>query len=119
LLPVVWLVACGGGAAPLPAQEWQDISVIVEPHPHPPVAGMNEFIIIANHRDGLPLYDAVISIRLNDQGEWKQAIQDGRTGVYRRAHAVQEPASDVLSVRIKKPDAETVLYFPLATVAPG
>ena len=52
-----------------------------------------------------------------------QAIQDGFSGVYRRAIRVYDPEHDVLAVHVRKnskvsndagTEKETVLYFPLS-----
>jgi hypothetical protein len=117
LLPVI-LSACGGNnALDIPAQKWQDVEIRVETRPSPPSAGMNEFLVMVTGARGLPVYDLLVLLRTNDQDEWKQAIQDGQVGVYRRAAAVGPGARSVLQVQIKRNGSENIFLFPL-TVAP-
>ncbi|MCF6336645.1 MAG: hypothetical protein L3J84_01655 [Gammaproteobacteria bacterium] len=98
-------------------QQWQELSFRVETRPTPMRVGMNEFIVLANreHKPGVGL---VVMLRMGDSGEWRQAIQDGYTGVYRRAMRVDDPATQSLSVHVRRAksddkDDETVLLFPL------
>lgn len=101
-------------------QTWNDLQFIVEARPTPVRTGMNEFIVIASGEKERPGYDLIISLRVDDKAEWKQAIQDGYTGVYRRAIRINNPLTDVLAVQIRKAqkdnegnEVETILYFPL------
>ena len=62
-----------------------------------------------------------MSLRVDEKAEWTQAIQDGYTGVYRRAVRVNNPLTDILAVRVRKSkienegdENETILYFPLS-----
>ena len=108
------LSACGGDqAADMPAQKWQGVEVRVEVRPSPPRTGMNEFLVMATGERGRPVYDLVVSLRTDDQDAWKQAIQDGQVGVYRRAAEVGPGARSVLQVQIKRNGAEGILRFPL------
>lgn len=117
LIGAILLSACAGDdAVRLGPQVWNEISFIVESRPSPIRKGMNEFIVIASRERVKPGVGLVVSLRTSDADEWRQAIQDGYTGVYRRAVMVHDPLSDVLQVhirRIKEKD-ETVLRFPLA-----
>ncbi len=74
---------------------------------------MNEFLVMVTDRRGRPAYDLIVSLRADDQDEWKQAIQDGQVGVYRRAVRVGAGARSVLQVRMKRNGIEETLYFPL------
>ena len=77
---------------------------------------MNEFLIIAS-KDvkgrSIPVHDLIISLAINDTGQWQQAIQDGHVGAYRRAMRVTDPATDVLLVRIEQGNRSGILRFPL------
>lgn len=121
LFIVLVLTACADEkAVQLGPQQWQDIQFVVEPRPSPIRVGMNEFIVIATRERGMPGVGLVVSLRVNAEGDWRQAIQDGFTGVYRRAVKVEHPNSDVLEVQVKrtKPKegeaSETILYFPFS-----
>ncbi|HET8668334.1 MAG TPA: hypothetical protein VFM10_10170 [Terriglobales bacterium] len=97
----------------MPPQTWQNMEVRVESRPSPPRIGMNEFLVMVTDRRGHPGYDLIVSLRTSDQDAWKQAIEDGQVGVYRRAVEVGPGARSVLQVQIKGRDAESVLLFPL------
>jgi len=97
----------------LPVQKWQGVDVRVEIRPSPPRAGMNEFLVMTTGERGRPIYDLVVSLRTDDQDEWKQAIQDGQVGVYRRAAEVGPGKRSVLQVQIKRNSEESILRFPL------
>lgn len=108
------VAGCGGDpAAALPTQKWREMEVQVESRPNPPHPGMNEFLVMVTDRRGRPAYDLIVSLRADDQDEWKQAIQDGQVGVYRRAVRVGAGARSVLQVRMKRSGIEETLYFPL------
>jgi hypothetical protein len=116
LIPLLFSACAGDEDVRLGPQVWNDISFIVESRPSPIRQGMNEFIVIASREHVRPGVGLVVYMRTDDQDEWRQAIQDGFTGVYRRAVMVNDPRSDVLQVRIRrnKEKDETVLRFPLA-----
>ena len=119
------LEGCGGGKAPLLGPKtWKGIAFTVEPRPSPPRVGMNEFILIANRDGKKPVVDLVVSYRVDKNSDWQQAIQDGFSGVYRRAIHVSDPKNGVLKVQIRKINKEaeykgideekdTVIEFPL------
>ena len=71
---------------------------------------MNEFIIIATQPRGLPVDDLRVMIRLSDDEPWRQAIQDGETGVFRRALAFRE-GERVLQVQLRTGSDTGVLRF--------
>ncbi len=106
------LFACGAEQSRLPTQEWQDVVVGVETRPAPVVIGMNEFLVSATRKTGGAEYDLLVFIRMHESEPWTQSIQDGRTGVYRRAIAVGA-VPQTLRVRVKRAGQETVLMFPL------
>lgn len=117
---LVLLTACADKEAMrLGPQQWQGIQFVVETRPTPIRPGMNEFIVIATREKGRPGVGLIVSLRVDKAVDWRQAIQDGYTGVYRRAIRVNQPSRDVLSVYIRNTKAEageeteTTLYFPL------
>ncbi len=101
-------------------QQWQDLEFFVETRPSPVRAGMNELIVIASRDVYKPGVGLIVSIRADEKIAWKQAIQDGFTGVYRRAIRVNDPKTNVLAVHVrrdkknmsKEKENETTLYFP-------
>jgi len=109
------LSACGSDQAidAIPVQKWQGMEVRVEARPSPPRAGMTEFLVMTTGERGRPVYDVIVSLRTDDQDSWKQAIQDGQVGVYRRAADVEPGSRSVLQVQLKRNGEESVLRFPL------
>jgi len=108
------LAACGAEQAALaPPQKWQGMEVNVESRPNPPHAGMNEFLVMVTDARGRPAYNLVVSLRTSSQDQWKQAIEDGQVGVYRRAVKLELGANGVLQVQVRSKDAEGILEFPL------
>ena len=99
-------------------QQWQGLDVRLESRPSPPAAGMNEFLVIVTDQHGQPAWNCMINIRTADADPWKQAIQDGREGVYRRAALLGEGERSILQVKIKRGDTESTLRFPLNLAAP-
>jgi hypothetical protein len=113
------LSACGGEqAADSPPQQWQNMEVRVESRPSPPRPGMNEFLVLVTNAHGRVDSDLIVSLRTSDQDPWKQAMQDGLMGVYRRAVEVAQGSRSVLQVQIKYNGKESELRFPL-NVAPS
>lgn len=126
LLPVLplFFAACGGeDVVRLGPESWGDLQFVVETRPPRIGPGMNEFIVIASRDSIKPGVGLVVSIRADESSEWRQAIQDGYTGVYRRAIMVRNPHQDVLAVQVRNnkaeagEEAQTTLYFPLKPVA--
>ncbi len=114
LLTLLGLAACGGKqTADAPPQMLGDIEVRVESRPTPPRSGMNEFLVMVTGEHSKPIYDLVVSLRTDEQDAWKQAIQDGQVGVYRRAAQVAPGTRSVLQVQIRRNGTESVLRFPL------
>jgi hypothetical protein len=115
LLPLLLAACSGEDVASYGPRDWSGMHFVVEGRPVPLRAGMNEFIVIATGEHDRPGVNFVVSLRVGDHGEWHQAIQDGYTGVYRRAVRVTSPKTDVLQVQVRKARSEeqTVLSFPL------
>ena len=114
---LVFAVACGrSDAYVLGPKMYKDIDVLVEIRPGAPTVGMNEFLVVATHENRIPAFEYIVSIKMKGHDAWHQSIQDGETGVYRRAIRVNDPANDVLTVQLvnkdgKQPAAQ--LEFPL------
>lgn len=116
------LVACADEqAVRMGPQAWHDLQIVVEARPSPVRVGMNEFIVIASREQYKPVVDLIVTIRADEKTDWRQAIQDGYTGVYRRAVRINNPETDVLAVHVRKTKSdnkgaenETILYFPLS-----
>ena len=108
------LASCGQENAYILEPQWRDdIEYLVEIRPGAPTVGMNEFMIVATHKDHRPAHEAVISIKIKGKGDWRQSIQDGHSGVYRRAIRVNDPENDVMLVQVKQAKGVFVLSYPL------
>ena len=110
------LIACADkNAVTLGPQQWENLTFRIETRPSPLRVGMNEFIVIANRDGSFPGVDLVIMLRVGEEGNWRQAIQDGFSGVYRRSVQVDDPLTQSLSVHVRrsKLEGETLLSFPL------
>jgi len=108
------LAACSEDkAAGVSSQKWRDMEVSIESRPSPPRAGMDEFLVMVTDVRGRPAYNLVVSLRTNDQEPWKQGIEDGQMGVYRRAVKVESGDKPVLQVQIRRNETTDILYFPL------
>lgn len=112
LVALVTLSGCAGDAARLPPQQWGDIVVIVETRPAPVRPGMNEFLVILTETRGVIVSDAVVSIRTDETRAWSQCIQDGHSGVFRKAIAVA-PEDRAVTVNIRRGADSVDLVFPL------
>ncbi len=112
----VCVVACGASESRLPVQEWQGVTIGVETRPAPVVVGMNEFLVSGTRPTRRAAPDLLVSIRMRDEEPWVQSIQDGHTGVYRRALKVGD-GPQTLQVHIKRGAEETVLFYPLPRAA--
>jgi hypothetical protein len=115
LATVMLAAACGKEepVAQIPSQHWKEYTVDLQSRPTPVMKGMNEFIVIISRDKGKPAHDFIVSLRVNDTDPWKQMIQDGYMGVYRRAVAVQDPASQELNIQLQQGDDMGYLRFPL------
>lgn len=117
-LTVLSMVGCGQGDAFLLGPKWiDDVHVIVEIRPGAPTVGMNEFLVIATQKDRRPAHQYIVSIKMKNANQWRQSIQDGESGVYRRAIRVIDPIKDVLLVKFESKDGSdkvVELIFPLS-----
>ena len=116
LMMMFLLTACGGAKpeGSIPPQQWQNIEFQIQTRPEVIQPGMIEFLVLATELHGRPVHDLVISLRMQEDDAWRQAIQDGLSGVYRRALHV--PASTTgVSVLVQRKGAEEKieLQFPL------
>jgi hypothetical protein len=107
------LCGCSGTTQDTPTEQWRDLQVHVESRSYGPIPGMRELLVFVNRKGVLPAWDCRIDLRTSDADPWKQAIEDGHVGVYRRAAKVDEGEHSVLQVRISTEGNETVLRFPL------
>jgi hypothetical protein len=110
----IMTIACGRGdeAAGLPPQQWGNVGITVESRPVLPRIGMNEFLVIATESSGRPVWNMMVSLRTASEDDWRQAIQDGESGVYRRALPLSS-GQQTLYVNLRRAGEETVLEFPL------
>ena len=74
---------------------------------------MNEFLVIITDRRGQPGWNYLVEVRSADVDPWKQAIQDGRVGVFRRAALVGPGERSALQVQVRRNDQQAILRFPL------
>ncbi len=122
LLPLLLLSACSApeNEYQIPAQKWEDVVVLIQSRPTVVTVGMNEFLVLATLERGKPVHDLIISLRTGDEQPWQQAIQDGHSGVYRKA-VVVPPGVDTLQVQLRRKgeDDERTLYFPLFSGRPA
>jgi hypothetical protein len=110
---VLALPACTGGTQDSPTETWRDLQVHVESRSYGPIPEMKELLVFVNRNGTLPAWDCRVDLRTSDADPWKQAIEDGRVGVYRRAAKVDQGAHSVLQVWIRAEGTETVLRIPL------
>ena len=103
----------------LKPQWWQDVEVMVEIRPSVPRAGMNEFLVVATQKNRRPAFDLIVSLKTEHGKRWEQSIQDGHSGVYRRAIWVQDPKTDVLLVQLQRGEERGELRFPLTLTMAG
>ena len=97
------LMSCGGDIVHLTPQAFDGNVYQIEVRPGPRILkGYNEFILIISDKNRQPVPDFIIDLRVNDKADWKQMIQDGKIGVYRRAVSVSDPQTEVLKVRVRK-----------------
>ena len=112
---VVLLAACStpDPRYQIPTQMWNDVVVEVQVMPTPVRPGMNEFLVLTTLERGKPVPGLIVSLRAEQNKEWQQMIQDGHSGVHRRA--LHLPGNPVLYVQLRKKRSEemVVLEFPL------
>ena len=115
------LAGCGGsggesGGTQLAVQHLGAVEVNVETRPSPPVYGMNEVLVMLSTARGRPVSDVVVSVRGNGDDQWRQAIQDGLVGVYRRAIRISPGSGPQVVVKIEHDGRVDELVFPLPPV---
>ena len=124
LLSVFLLMSCTTEIPTTSVKQWDEYTFRLEARPPIIEKGMMEFLTISDFEGNIRGWDLVVYYRMGPTGRWVQAIQDGHTGVYRRALMVSDPETDVLYVHVKKNQTleqkskkvkrdETVLQFPL------
>lgn len=115
MLVAMGMAACDGGndAAYLPPQQWGNVGIAVQTRPVPPRVGMNEFLVIGTESGGKPAWNMVVLLRTDADESWRQAIQDGESGVYRKALPLA-PGQQALQVMLRRGGEETVLEFPVS-----
>ena len=104
---------CGGGTQDSPTLLWRDLQIHVESRGYGAVPEMKELLVYINKGSTLPAWDCRVEIRTSDEDPWKQAIEDGYVGVYRRAAKVDDRDHSSVQVRIRAEGDETVLIFPI------
>ncbi|MFC1750214.1 hypothetical protein ACFL2V_15545 [Pseudomonadota bacterium] len=98
----------------IPTQNWDDTVIEVQSRPTPVRPGMNEFLVIATLERGKPVHNLVVSLRGSESLSWQQAIQDGHSGVYRKAVNIPESSSSLyVRLRKKRSDEQHELVFDL------
>jgi hypothetical protein len=106
------LSGCGGETRDSATLSWRDLQVHVESRGYGAIPDLQELLVFVN-RKTLPAWDCRVDLRTSDADPWKQAIEDGHVGVYRRAAKVDAGEHRVLQVWIHAEDSDTVLRFPL------
>ncbi|MGD9730476.1 MAG: hypothetical protein AB7Q01_01005 [Gammaproteobacteria bacterium] len=108
------IAACSRGPdmADPPPQQWGNVSVKIETRPLPPRAGMNEFLVIGTDARGKPAWNMMVMLRTDTNDGWRQAIQDGESGVFRKALPLESGPQN-LFVKLQRRGEEAVLEFPL------
>jgi hypothetical protein len=107
------LFGCSGDTQDSPIENWRDLQVHVESRSYGPIPEMKELLVFVNRNRVLPAWDCRVDLRTSDADPWKQAIEDGHVGVYRRAAKVDEREHSVLQVWIRAEGNETILRIPL------
>lgn len=109
----VALIGCSGETQDSPTQTWGDLEIHVESRSYGPIPEMKELLVFVNRGHTLPAWNCRIDLRTNDADPWKQAIEDGHVGVYRRALKVDDKEHSMLQIWIRSEGNETVLKVPL------
>jgi len=102
LVSLLLLASCMNEIPTTQFQEWGEYSFRLESRPPHVQPGMNEFLLVSNFKKKFRAYDLIVSYRIGPVGKWNQAIQDGHTGVYRKAMRVDNVETDVLYVYVKQ-----------------
>ena len=117
---LVMLQGCSdsGNSAGIPVQHWGNVEIDVQTRPLQVRPGMVEFLVIATTERGLPAHDMVVSLRMGQADSWSQTIQDGHSGVYRRAIRVAA-GQDVVYVQLRRGKETVILQYSLQSVMPA
>jgi len=113
------LVGCGGDSAHLlKSQVWNGISFFIEIRSNPRIPSMYELLVVATRQDRKPAFDMIVSVSSSSQTTPVQTIQDGHSGVFRRALRLDMSNSgEAIQVHIqsreKGAEGNTVLSFPV------
>lgn len=125
LLFIVFLLAsCTTEIPTSPSVVWDEYTIRLESRPPIIEKGMIELLTLVDYEEKGRGWDLIVYYRMGPAGRWIQAMQDGHTGVYRRAMMVTDPIADVLHVHVKRkqsreemaakvPRKEILLEFPL------
>lgn len=115
MMSTLFLLGCTpNNYSAIPIQTWQGIEVLVETRPAPPTPGMNEVWVILTDTEKRPIPDAIVNIRATSASEWKQGIQDGHTGVFRRAIRIADPAHQRIEIKLERKGVVGLLEFTTA-----
>ena len=114
VLLTLLLSGCGSDEVvnSLGTQMWNDVSISVEARTASN-SDFYEFLVIATIGRNKPAHNLFVHVRVNEDDAWKQSIQDGMVGVYRRAIKVAHPDKDVLFIQLRRGEEQGELRFPL------
>ncbi len=97
----------------IPTQIWNGVVVEIQVRPIPIRPGMNEIMVLTTLERGKPVPNLLVSLRAEKDAAWQQAIQDGHSGVHRRALILPGTPSLYVQLRKKRSKEVAVLEFPL------
>ena len=111
------LAACGSDEAQMAVKHYGNYTVAIETRPSPIEAGVDEVVVVITGIRHRPLWDALVRLRALPNANWVQAIEDGHTGVYRRAVDFGVPTpTGPLHVEIEENGKATEIDFPLSLI---
>ena len=96
------VAACTGDVPRSEVKQWKEYTFYLESRPPVIIKGMNELLFLGNYKQKGRAHSLIVNFRMGPEGKWIQAMQDGHTGVYRRAMMVNDPETDVLYVHVKE-----------------
>lgn len=98
-------------------KHYGNYTVAIETRPSPIEAGVDEVVVVITGTKHRPLWDALVRLRAVPNANWVQAIEDGHTGVYRRAVDFGVPTpTGPLHVEIEENGKATEIDFPLSLI---